>query len=486
MSKKRKSISVATRVLIVAALIAVVAVGAYLNTTLNRSTTTSTTSTSETLSTISCRESTESGTASSSAFLQTPAVYKSLGYPKIYTGPFYAPYTASEPNFTVSYQENSTNFQLGYLVNSSVLDLNQAVSLATSCANVDPSNFTLSSAIFSQGSVTNATLTTDPSWGLSFAKIFGNYWYFGEFGTDYSCLTANVDALTGSVSSVQFDNSCSVSPPQGYQLKVNSTQALQAVRSANLTGVPQDLLRNGTVTSLDLRVLLLGPSSQNFFFQKPYKASLSGQFRLCWVVSLYSPVPQYGYQGTFAVDAEDGQLDAGGVQNMFPSTLFEHVSGSANYSSASGGLSVANESLKVSNSIVGGSGVSYLSVPNVIVIKPGSQGALDLNFSSNIPKNLTATLKVQNPFPEFQQLGTNALPSGMSVAFGNQPFVIPANRTAQTEIVFSTLSDATQGTYLLEINVALAAGSQNYGSSQVLILVSVWNGSGQWQAPPHY
>ena len=410
-----------------------------------------------------------------------PGNYSNYGYPKI-TYESYSPYFPSAPNYTIDYQRPSIGrFQIGTLV-TPAMNLSEAVGLAASYANLNPQNYTLSMADFEPGLIVNNTLVLDPSWILTFARVYDSFWLYGSIGNYESSVSTTVDALTGAVRSVQTSDWSLPPTPQNFHLVINSTQALHIVRTTeNFSGVPQALLVNGTVESIEPRIVLLGPTSQNEFFQKPLNTSLAGQYRLCWIVDIYSPVPQFGYSGTFAVDAETGQLDSGDAIMMYPSMQFEYLSSSLNYASASG-ITVSNETFGISGAMLGNSGTIPVEVQNVVLLKPGSTGRIDLNFSSNLSYPVTLSFSFSNPLGEYQSLSKDNLPQGVSIQFSNPAVVVSSDGTAKTTMEISAAPTDTSGTYILE--VVANYESPHSGSSSTTFMISVWNGVGAWPALP--
>jgi hypothetical protein len=243
------------------------------------------------------------------AYLNVSSVYEALGYPKVtYSDHF--PYSTSKPNFTMEYQTESVNFQVGSVENASVIGLNQAVGLAVGRLNLTVP-LQLGYATFFPGTIVNSTLTIHPMWYLFFAQAHDGFWTYGSHGNAAFSVEADIDALTGKAPAGSGGVSVLALPgSEQFDLVVNSSSALRTVRAEGTTisGVPPALARNGTVLFMEPRIALLGPSSNNAAFQDPLNASLSGQQRLCWVIQLSTPTPQYGYHGTFAVDAETGEL----------------------------------------------------------------------------------------------------------------------------------------------------------------------------------
>jgi hypothetical protein len=403
------------------------------------------------------------------------AVYANLGYPKVTYSDYFS-YLPSKPNFTMEYH----GLDFG-LENASVIGLNQAVGLAIAGLNLTVP-LQLGYATFYPGTIVNSTLAIHPMWYLFLAAGYDGFWAWGSYGNGAFSAEANVDALNGTIRATNIGVDLSNLPTSGhYELDVNSSRALATLRAegATIKGVPPALTENGTVSFIEPRIVLLGPTSNNVAFQNPLDSSLSGQKRLCWVIQLYSPT----YQGTFAVDAETGKLVSGFAQNLAPNTLVETVSGSLDYSSARN-LTVSQEVFQVNGSIIGRSGMVPVVVPNVLIIKPGSSSKTDLNFTSSFPdRSMNMSLQsFSNPLPGLQDLSAEGLPAGVSAQFLTPSVVVPPNGTGAAAISITADENAPPGTYLMELNAAWSspAGAQ----SGVIFLLTVWNGAGQWPPPP--
>lgn len=327
--------------------------------------------TSSRISSTSQTYSTESQPVTGHGYLNVSAVYADLGYPKV-TYSDYFPYTPSKPNFTMEYQTKDVNFQIGFVENASVIGLDHAVELALLRLNLTVP-LQLAYATFYPGTIVNNTLTIDPMWYLFFAQVRDGFWTYGSYGNGAFSVEADVDALSGKAPPGSGGVSVlALAGSEGFQLGVNSSTALSTVRAegSSISGVPPALTRNGTVTFMEPRIALLGPNSNNAAFENPLNASLSGQDRLCWVIQLSTPSPNYGYQGTFAVDAVTGKLVSGFAENLFPNTHLETVTGSPDFSTARN-LTVSEETFQISGSIIQRSGTVSVMVPNVLVLKPG-------------------------------------------------------------------------------------------------------------------
>jgi hypothetical protein len=440
----------------------------------------STTTSSGTSSTTSSY-STGSQSSSGQAYPNVSAVYANLGYPKV-TYSDYFTYLPSKPNFTMEYH----GLDFG-LENASVIGLNQAVALSIGGLNLTVP-LQLGYATFYPGTIVNGTLAIHPRWYLFLAATYDGFWTNGSFGDGAFAIERSIDALNGTDPSVNVNSGIDLSslPSSGhFELDVNSSRALATLRAegATIKGVPAALTENGTVSFIEPRIVLLGPTSNNAAFQNPLDSSISGQKRLCWVIQLYYPTPGAGYQGTFAVDAETGRLVSGFAQNLPPNTLMETVSGSLNYSSA-GNFAVSQEVFHINGSIIGRSGKLPVAVPNVLIIKPGSSSKIDLNFTSTFPDRSMnmSLLSFSNPLRGLQDLSADGLPAGVSAQFLTPSVVVPPNGTGVAAISISADENAPSGTYLMKLNAAWSSPAG--GQSGVIFLLTVWNGAGQWPPPP--
>ncbi len=418
------------------------------------------------------------------AYLNVPQVYSDLGYPKL-TYESYSPYLPSKPNFTLEFDYQTAS------VGGDAMSLAQAIGVAAQAGNLSPANYSLAEADFEPGVIVNNTLAGHPEWLLFFARTYAGYWPYGGVGNSAVSLEFNVDAFNGTVypsGNISPDGafpytSAPLPTPASLKVSINSSSAVAAIRESNLSGVPRALSANGTVTFMEPRIVFFGPTSNNEAFTDPVNASLSGQYALCWVVSLYSLTPGFGYQGTFAVDAGTGQLVSGSAGELFPNTPSYTVAGSVDYPSANG-LAVSQEVFQISGSPIAAPGTLPVTVPDVLIAKPGSTGSIELNFSSTLAQNLSATLSLVNPLPKLESL-PNGLPAGISIQFTPKAFAVPALVSVDTQLTISVSQNAPAGTYLLDINATLynSDGTQ-WGGSGVVFLLSVWDGSGQWPPPP--
>ena len=423
------------------------------------------------------------------AYFPSNLVYRQAGYPKIAysSGIQYSP---SLPNYTVfirTLQAPGIYFKLGTL-QAPVIDLNTAIRLATSTANLDPSRYNLVSADFEPGAVINQTLYDRPQWSLYFARVYGGFWLYGPYaaGNSVCSLVVSVDALNGTVKSTGLEEDDPHLPTSGehFELKVDAAEALQAVRVSDLKGVPKTLTENGTVKILEPRIILLGPGSRSLFFEDPLDTSLSGKRRLCWIIGLYSPVPEYGYFGIFAVDAETGVLISGYAQAYLPQLHYYTVD-CAIVSSSTHNITVSNQTLPVDGGMVGRNGAVKLAVPEVVVVRPGASGSITLKITSNHPQDVNVNLTLVNPLPAIQNLDIGGSQPRLSIRFERHQVSVPGNGSSEATLLISTLDNTPQKTYLVEVDFSYIYPSWNQPArGSFLFLLTVWDGEGSWPPPP--
>jgi hypothetical protein len=415
-------------------------------------------------------------------------IYRQAGYPEIaYNG--WLQYSPSLPNYTVylrTLQAPGVSFKLGTL-RVPVINFSAAIRLATFTANLDPTRYNLVLAYFGLGFIVNETLYDHPQWSFYFARVYENFWLYGSYAAGSSVCSAviSVDAFNGTVRSDGLTGNDPYLPTSGehFEFKVNATEALQTVRMSDLKDVPKTLTANGTVRMIEPRIILLGPGS-NGAFENPLDTSLSGKKRLCWIIELYSPFPEYGYFGTFAVDVETGKLVTENAEAGLPHLQYYTVNGAVIDSSAHN-VTVSEQSLPIDGRIVGRSGTVPLIVPDVIVIRPGVHGSIGLNITSDHPQDVNVNLTMVNPLPDAQNLDTNSNPPGVSIRFAEQQVLVPGTGSSQVTLLFSAQNSAPQGTYLLKANFSYIYPSWNQPArGNLLFLLTVWNGEGQWPPPP--
>jgi hypothetical protein len=429
-------------------------------------------------------QSTSGGNSGEGLLGASAAVYSQLGYPKIsYDGN--SEYSPSEPNFTAEYRIPHFGLDIGQVEAVSVMNLTRAAHVAEGYAALSPANYSLAAAEFDQGVIVNGTIWSPAAWDLWFTQVFHGYWLYGEGFVEASSKFVEVDAVTGSVLNAQsFQTPEPV--PGNYTLQVSASQALSYVRA--LSPVPSlflssALIENGSVSSIVPRIIGLGPSSIGFS-QNLFNASLSGKERLCWVITLddTSGIRGSGSEGTFAVDAQSGELLSLTTMGFVPSSPGPpYVSASLVPPSAQN-LTVSQETFQMGVNAAGLPRSLPVEVPGVLTARPGSTGSIQVSFSANFENYFVANLTFSNPLPGIQDLSPDGLPPGVSASFSNSTLTPSAGGNATRTIFLAIDSDAPQGTYLMNLNEApsdiLAAGGQ------LSFFLTVWNGTGPWPPPP--
>jgi hypothetical protein len=416
---------------------------------------------------------------SSQPYLNASEAYASLGYPLVYYDYYTTLYQPSLPNFTMFYRaQDFGNIEVG-VVESPVISLDRAVGPAAVYAGLDPFNYTLGEATFVPGDVFNGTMVGHPAWFLYFAQIHDGYWIEGNEADAAGSLSieVTVDALNGTVLHMQGNKL--ILPNTGqFDLRVNASAALRTVRESNMTGIPAELTKDGTVDFMEPRVVIPHEYPSTGWFD----SSLPGHSVLVWIVSMSYPTSASTTErGTFIVDAQTGALIAGDSgENLGGFTFGERYSGSVVNSTATN-LIFSNETFTVNGSLIGKQGSVQVVAPSVLVVRPGSAGSVELNFTviaPKVPPNLT--LSLVNPIPGYQNLSFNGSPPGTSLQFSRPALTLVGNGSVYPTLLVSVSSKAPPGTYLIE-----ADGT--FGSSpriKVLFFLSVWDGVGAWPAPP--
>jgi hypothetical protein len=146
-------------------------------------------------------------------------------------------------------------------------------------------------------------------------------------------------------------------------------------------------------------------------------------------------------------------------------------------------FTASQEIFQINGSIVGSTNPAAVAVPTAVLARPGSNGSIDLNFTSTITNNnFNVTLSSSNPLPGIQILSsTDGLPQGVSFRFTKQSMIIPQNGSTTSQLLITVDRNAPSGTYLIEVDGMLAGQP---GAMKILFFLTVWDGHGEWPPPP--
>ena len=423
-----------------------------------------------------------------SEFLEVNEVYERLGYPKISWDP-------RKPNYTVHYHAPPIYYDIGHLKMAAV-DLEEALEIASKAANITPQNYKLVSAYFHPGSVVNGSLSIEPTWSLHFVRVFKGYWIWGTCG-DYSNIEVVIDAFRGAVKQVSKSEEDLPPSDAAFNLKISSSQAIRILRSSDIPKIPAQLLREGEVRLIDLRIARISPDAKHLLLQSPLDQKFVDKYGLYWLIilsgenignrNLTYPV------GSFLVDAETGEVAAATHYMILPSMKWQTVFARLDYSSAEN-LNVENITITVcpkfayefpppEDSLI--KPVIYLScfpliVENVIVVEPGASGKIDLQIKPiNIDSDVILSFEVVDP------LGDQDIPKHLvslpleAIAENGSEISVP--------IAIAASSNVAQKTYLIELDVYWRMPGWDHSmQTRTLFLLSIWNGEGEWPHPPKH
>ena len=419
-------------------------------------------------------------------FLEVGKVYEDLGYPKIFWDP-------RSPNYTVHYHAAPIYYDIGCL-KMPAIDLEEALEIASKAANITPQNYELVSAYFSPGHVVNGSLLIEPTWSLHFVRTFKGYWIWGGLG-DYSNINVMVDAFRGVVKQISRYEEDLLPSNASFNLRINSSQAIEVLRSSSIPGIPDQLLRKGVVRLIDLRIARISPDARNLLLQSPVDPKFINKYRLYWFIilsgenirgeNLTYPV------GSFLVDAETGEVAAATYYTTLPGMKWQTVFIKLNYGSAEN-LSIENVTITACPKFTREFPPPEVSlikpviklpcfpfvVENVIVVKPGSSGKIYLQIKPiNIDSDVILSFKVVDP------LGNQDIPRSLisfpsnAVAKNGSTIIVPITITAP--------QNPRQKTYLIELDAYWKMPDWSHAmKTRTFFLLSVWDQSGEWPRPP--
>jgi len=399
-------------------------------------------------------------------------------------------YDPQKSNFTVEYRGTHFGFDVGSAQSVPVMNLSTAVRLATASPDVGSSNYTLVTAEFDPGVLINGTVWVSATWSLWFAQTYDGFWLYGEGGNEATSAYVDIDAVSGAILK-SFDFPTWEPLLSGnYTLNVTAADAIQTVRGMGDFHNPSPnqtfsaaLTQDGNITSISPRIIKFA-SGADLPLQNPINSSLDGQSSLCWVISLTNSYKNGGggQQGSFAVDAETGKVVSGWEQGLVPSGPSIFGVGSSLVIPSAKNITISQETFQMNVSAVGLPSSVPVAVPGVLVLKPGSTASIDVNFTSGIGNYVNASLQFSNPLPGLQALSSDGLPPGVSATFSNSTLALPGYTNATRAISFTLGPSAPSGTYLVSISPVSPEFPGIVGS--VTFFLTVWDGAGQWPAPP--
>ncbi len=413
-------------------------------------------------------------------YVNGSAVYASLGFPTVsyHSTNTVTPYTPSEPNFTLQVKLGTLDYDPEYAnILAPVIGLKEAVSLAAATARLDPAKYALAEAVFYPGLASTAGLLNNPVWHLYFEQNYGGYWiYYTDFGG--WPMEADVDALNGTVTLKEAPLS-NLPVPAHYALNVSSSSALATVRAVNLVDEPE-LTKNGTLSFMAPMVVLPGISPSTQWLN----ASLKGQSRLVWIIGLDYETLSDSYGGTFAVDAQTGELLGNTTITGMGFPQLGYVTTSFLFSTARN-MSVSQQTYSLNASAIGRSGSVLAAFSNVMTVKPGSTGSIQLNVSAGTMQNPpSVSFYFSSAFRDpVQNLSSSGAPPGVSFQLSN-PSLVLSKGPANTTLLISVNEDAPLGTYFILLQPLQSPASQIVGGNVVFFFLSVWDGVGHWPPPP--
>ncbi|RLG85318.1 MAG: hypothetical protein DRO18_05955, partial [Thermoprotei archaeon] len=381
-------------------------------------------------------------------FLNVSPIYRELGYPKISKGFI---------NISVYYQysgESPFTYRLGYL-EVNVLSLNDVIKSVAKELGLDPSKYKLVSASLSSGIVINGEVRERPEWILNFVRTYGGYWLWGCY-TYYSHIEVRVDALNGTIVSIaKCDEEL---PPKGFipKLNINMSKALSIVRSLpklkdklNLT-IPEDgweVIEEGKVFWIDLRLAKLGPGAKNYYLEKVINPKYAGKYGLFWVIALYGDTNYVARRVVALVNAKTGDVVTVTYSSMIR-TPWLTVFIEPNFTSIEG-AKVRAFKLNVSSELISQLGVSKatLVIPNVTVLEPGTEGSIELIVKPHdIDQDLVGNIVVMNPIP------TQSIPQEL-VFTPLKGILIKNGGLTKVRLRIKAVKGCPEGTWLIKVKL---------------------------------
>ena len=438
--------------------------------------------------------------AQEEAFLNEGATYSALDYPQL-NGDGDNPIDALSPAYVYFTQfPNAIDANLG-VVGASSIGACQALGEAISSLGINSSNYRLARVVINDGEINTANSVEQPSWVFYFAQVYQGYWLDVDTATGFSS-SAEVYSNTG-VARASSPFPLNLPPNDNISLSVSYAQALQMIKHATMNIGP-GYVANGTVDSVDLRVAQVYrvPSGTHATIQPLNGTTSVVNLRLLWIITTSVP----NFVGYFVVDAVSGQIveaegedtrPCGGSPNcgivystpsgVYSSPLYSRVSGAQ----------VTTQRFLINGTAVGLDGEYPVAVPNVLVMRPGSQASVGLvltglgspcNQTGNSGDSTggpaqtrsTSTVTVTETYCGPYQISPLAVsvPENLSVTFARPDVSVPMGGNATDTMLISAPNNAAQGTYIVFLRSPPSTASYSY------FILSIWDGQGEWPVLP--
>jgi len=435
--------------------------------------------------------------AQEEALLDEGATYSTLGYPQL-NGDGDNPINELSPGYVYFTQfPNALDASLG-IVRVPSISACQALGEAISSLGINSSDYKLARVVINDGEINTANSVDHPSWVFYFAQVYQGYWLDVDSATGFSA-SAEVYQDTGVAR--PSPHPLTLPPDENISLSVSYAQALQAIKHATMNIGP-GFVANGTVDSVDLRVAqVYKVPTGTYATIQPLNATTSvANLRLLWIITTGVP----NFLGYFVVDAVSGQIVEAegedtrpcgssptcGIVYSIPSGVYS----SPLYAQVSG-AGVTRQSFVINGTAVGLNGTYSVLVPNVLVMRPGSQASVGLNLtglgrqcnqtgnsgeSTGGAAQTTLTSTVTGTYCGPYEISPLAVsvPENVSVTFARPNVSVPMGGNATDTMLISVADNATQGTYIVFLRNPPSTASYSY------FILSVWDGQGTWPVLP--
>jgi len=297
--------------------------------------------------------------------LTNSSTYSRLNYPVIHLPKYVAHYYVLLSNYSLS---------IGF-VRTYVIDLVRAYEVAIK--SLPRGNYDLVRASLIPGKVVNDYFIKVPTWELVIART---YCGFRVWGSDYLVV---INAINASVVKVYPSNypelpegiDCSyfrINYPRVVSIESLIKYVRELVSGSNYLGSDvKEIVKYGHLSSVDLRLVRVGPWSRDLLTMKSLRKDLIGKWLLCWVVTFVKSLSRV----TLLIDATHGELVNYVKEPNYPPTpWYTFQLGLAN--------PVSNSSLRTDLILSNGSVLrAYLVIPKAVTTEVGSEGLVTIEGS---------------------------------------------------------------------------------------------------------